>query len=110
MVEFDGSGATKDIDQHSHATVGLIDHVHVTLEILEVALLNADAISLLKGNRRLYNAGTLLDRPTEFEDAVHVLLKHWRRLAPSASEVANAGRLADDKPGLIIDRHIDQDV
>src|SRR4051812_31669443 len=93
-----------DLDQPS----GLDDLLDGPLEVLERAVLDLDPVAALDVDpdpRGFLGLGRLLA-----EHLVDFGLGHLGRRAVGADEVADAGRLADGEPGLLVQLHLDHDV
>ena len=90
--------------------MGLVNQVDFSLEVLEVAFLHPDLVPRLERNSRLDLGSFILDGLAGAENPLHVLGVHRRRFAAGPGEVADAGCFADDEPGLVVDRHVDQDI
>ncbi len=83
--------------------------VDIPFEVLEVAFFDSHAIARLEGDRRLDRRLTRLHTLARHHDPLHFVIRHRRRLAGRPGEVADARRLADQEPRVVVQRQVDHE-
>ena len=80
MLQLHRGGAPKNVDRDGNPPVGLVDGLHIALEILKCTFLDPHSITRLEWNRRLDLFGIFffrigrLDDPTRLPPATSVLV------------------------------------
>src|SRR5215213_6285972 len=107
VLQLDRGRPAEDRDRHLEPALGLVDLLDHPAERGERAVGDADVVARHEGDRGLGVLDALGDLVA---DPVGLVVRNRRRLAARAQETRHLGGVAHQRPGLVVEGHLDHDV